>query len=299
MVHAVFHHKPDSPYDDRPDRYYHFPKIYLDRVRSTVGDRIIYYGPVGKKAGFYTGSARVAGIRADGNRPNHFYADMVDYIDFDRPVHYRTNGGYERRLVTADGGINGGHAINAVRIIDESEYAAILAAGLSEREPWPDRNDFTPEYDVDGLSESESIFEFRPVSLQITNRLFRERKFKHHVRDAYDRTCAFTGLRLLNGQGRPEVEAAHIVPVSHGGTDSVRNGIALSGTVHWMFDRGLLSLANNYKILLSRKLNHDVSNLLVPSRTAIIPDDVRFRPHPECLRWHRQKWDFEETLPIP
>ena len=121
----------------------------------------------------------------------------------------------------------------------------------------------------------------------MTKRKWRDAKFKQHVRIAYDRTCAFTGLRLINGQGRPEVEAAHIRPVEKGGNDWVRNGIALSGTVHWMFDRGLLSIEDDFTILRSRHLNHDVSHLLNHDMKANVPADSRLRPHPEYLGWHR------------
>ncbi|MGH6673150.1 MAG: HNH endonuclease [Xanthobacteraceae bacterium] len=43
-----------------------------------------------------------------------------------------------------------------------------------------------------------------------------------------------TGLQIINGGGRAEVQAAHIRPVAAGGFDSVRNGLALSGTIHWI-----------------------------------------------------------------
>ena len=101
-----------------------------------------------------------------------------------------------------------------------------------------------------------------------------------------------TGLKLINGGGRAEVNAAHIRPVENDGPDSVQNGIALSGTVHWMFDRGLLSLDDDYSILLSRKLNHDVSHLLNRDMKALVPTDKRLRPHPAFLQWHREHHDF-------
>lgn len=128
----------------------------------------------------------------------------------------------------------------------------------------------------------------RPIVEQLTNRKFRDRKFAQNIKRLYDRTCAFTGLRLINGKGRPEVEAAHIIPVEHNGSDSIRNGIALSGTVHWMFDRGLLSLTDDFSILKSRHLNHDVSNLLVADMKAKVPRNPNHRPHPESLKWHRE-----------
>ena len=48
--------------------------------------------------------------------------------------------------------------------------------------------------------------------------------------------------------GRAEVQAAHIRPVADNGPDSLRNGVALSSTFHWMFDRGLISVGDDYAV---------------------------------------------------
>ena len=55
-----------------------------------------------------------------------------------------------------------------------------------------------------------------------------------------------------NGGGRAEAQAAHIQPVAENGPDSLRNGVALSSTFHWMFDRGLISIDDDYSLLLKR-----------------------------------------------
>lgn len=296
---AVFSHKPNSPYDDVKGERYHFPKIYLSRVEQALNDFFVYYEQIsGKEGRFYTGTGLIRGIRPDEYLSDHFYADIVDYLDFDRHVPYRENGGFEAKLVRRDGTINGGTAQSAVRLIDEHEFAKIIEAGLSGEPEWPDRvdeaeqpNDIPTQpgiYDVGDYQPEIIDAPFsRPTIEQFTSRKWRDRKFKHHVRVAYDRTCAFTGLRLINGNGRPEVEAAHIRPVEHGGNDWVRNGIALSGTVHWMFDRGLLSLGDDFEILRSRKLNHDVSGLLRAEGKARVPEQENLQPHPEYLKWHR------------
>ncbi|WP_246273083.1 HNH endonuclease [Oricola thermophila] len=295
---AVFYHKPDSRYDDVQGERYHFPHIYLSRVKRVIGDWMVYYGPEqGMPGRFYTGIAKVSHVTPDPARERHYYALLENYLDFDRPVEYKEGGGFEKRLVQPDGVINNGYKVQAVRSLEESEFAAIVRAGLSEPDEWPDRYD---NMDEDGSEPySDDIFQEppqsalagepydRPILEQITRRKWRDRKFRKHVRIAYDRTCAFTGLRLINGRGRPEVEAAHIRPVEKGGNDWVRNGIALSGTVHWMFDRGLLSLADDFTILRSRQLNHDVSHLLNKDLKARVPSDPRLQPHPEYLGWHR------------
>lgn len=122
-----------------------------------------------------------------------------------------------------------------------------------------------------------------------SNRAFREGSFARQVKRAYGARCAMSGLELRNGGGRPEVEAAHIVPVEARGPDTVRNGLALSGTLHWMFDRGLLSVDGDGAILTADgSIAREVADrLLTPDRRLIPPADPLLRPHPAYLQWHR------------
>ncbi|MFN4206360.1 MAG: HNH endonuclease [Agrobacterium albertimagni] len=300
MAKAIFYHKDESGYKDVRGQLYHFPKMYLSRVQQALGDWIVYYGPLtGMTSRYYSGLARVTAIDDDQELPDHHYARLADYIDFDRPLDYRENGGFERQLVSPDGSINPGRSVQAVRVISDGEFAALVNRGLSEPDEWPQRIDQAGDshlpaapltyFEVDEPAQADYVADGyeRPILQQTINRPFRDAKFRQHIRQIYDRTCAFTGLRLINGGGRPEVEAAHIVPVERGGNDSVQNGIALSGTVHWMFDRGLLSLADDFTILQSRQLNEDISHLLVKDGKARVPTAPHLRPHPHYLGWHR------------
>ena len=45
MAKGVFTTKVLPVYDDLPEVRYHFPKAYLNQVRQTVGDWIVYYEP--------------------------------------------------------------------------------------------------------------------------------------------------------------------------------------------------------------------------------------------------------------
>jgi putative restriction endonuclease len=121
-------------------------------------------------------------------------------------------------------------------------------------------------------------------------RTVRDRIFRTRVLKAYDRRCAFTGFQFINGGGRAEVEAAHIKSVQSKGPDVVQNGLALSGTVHWMFDRGLLTVADDATILLSNHINDvdGVRKILRADGRARFPDSARDVPDPAFLRWHRE-----------
>jgi len=63
----------------------------------------------------------------------------------------------------------------------------------------------------------------------------------------------------------------------------------LSGTVHWMFDRGLVSLGDGGEILLSSKINdiEGVGKIIHADRQAHFPSQRAQRPHPRYLQWHR------------
>lgn len=146
--------------------------------------------------------------------------------------------------------------------------------------------------DPNCVREDHMRFEYeRSIVQTLVNRPFRDRAFRRAVLHAYDGRCAVTGWRLVNGGGRLETEAAHIRPVEHGGPDSVRNGLALSGTSHWMFDRGLISLSDDLVVLISRHVNDpaSVEGIINRSGKAIAPARASDRPHPQFLRWHREQ----------
>jgi putative restriction endonuclease len=85
-------------------------------------------------------------------------------------------------------------------------------------------------------------------------------------------------------------KAAHIRPVEFNSPDDVRNGIALSGTVHWMFDRGLINLSDELEVLVSRQANDasSIRALINPTGRAHLPANPQHRPHPHFLGWHRE-----------
>jgi len=57
-----------------------------------------------------------------------------------------------------------------------------------------------------------------------------------------------------------------------------------------MFDRGLLSIADDYTILVAEKqLPRDAIRLIRPDRKLIPPSRPDARPHAAQLRYHREK----------
>lgn len=296
MGFGVFIHRSDSIYDDSPSEQYQFPSQYLGRVQNSVGDWIVYYEPskvVATKG--YFAIAKVAQVIPDPKAPGMYLAliEKGSYLDFINPVPFRgVEGVIERGLLNEEGRISG-RAQAAVRPISSVDFNRILSVGLDEHEPeLPRVGD--PTTDVGGFEETGQtpfIFEQeRDRITQLSSRIVRNRLFRRLVLQAYDKRCAITGLKLINGGGRAEVDAAHIRPVEVNGPDILCNGIALSGTAHWMFDRGLIGISDELEILVSRHANDpdSIHGLINKTGRAIVPMKTSDRPHPHFLQWHRE-----------
>lgn len=291
MSFGVFVHRSDSIYDDSPADRYQFPAQYLGRVNQCVGDWIVYYEPVKAKGSRgYFAVARVQRVIPDPSQPRMYIAviEPNSYLEFVNPVPFSgQNGVTEKGLLNEQRRISG-RAQSAVRPIGISDFNHIIDQGLEDGDhllPRIDRpasmlhEDRLPYIDV----------EDRPRIGLYTTRIARDRVFRKVVLRAYGERCAITGLRLINGGGRAEAEAAHIRPVEANGPDTVNNGLALSGTAHWMFDRGLISLTDGLQIMVSRQVNDEASvrAMINSSNHAILPTRSLDRPHPHFLQWHR------------
>lgn len=102
-----------------------------------------------------------------------------------------------------------------MRPLDGADFSAIVTAGLSETLS-PDN---AIRLGLVGVEEAAQPFAFdaapgldqvRRVEAMLVNRKIRDANFRRQVCEAYDDRCAVTGLRIINGGGRSEVQAAHI-----------------------------------------------------------------------------------------
>ena len=294
MGFGVFIHRSDSIYEDTPAEQYQFPRQYLRRVEACVDDWVVYYEPR-KVAGTrgYFAVAKVQRIIPDPAATEMYLAliEPGSYLDFPNSVPFNdATGPIERGVLNEEGRISG-RAQSAVRPLSADDFKRIVELGLEESAPLLPRL-AEPSSPV-GLAEEQVPFRFDEQRERVNftvSRIMRDRVFRRIVLRAYDQRCAITGLKLINGGGRAEVAAAHIRPVEASGPDIVNNGIALSGTAHWMFDRGLISLSDDLQILVSRQVNDidSVRAFINQSGYAYLPVRNSERPHPHFLEWHRK-----------
>jgi hypothetical protein len=80
------------------------------------------------------------------------------------------------------------------------------------------------------------------------------------------------------------LEAAHIIPDEHKGTDDPRNGLVLCSNHHRAFDKGLLRISpETLEFAAEPPLDLDTVKV---SRTNL--KHLVRRPHPAALKW---RWD--------
>lgn len=295
---AVFDVRPDSSYDDSIERY-HFPEQYLPAARASVGDWVVLREPRrGGGATAYIAVARVDRIVPDLAKPRHHYAYLRDYLRFDRPVPLAFDDRYwEAPLRGLENRSLVGRTLQgrSVRSIDKLDFSAIVGAGLAVTlDPSNARRlDLEPSsLDADALALLTAPLPARRIEQILLNRKVRDAAFRQAVLAAYDDTCAVTGLKLINGGGRAEAQAAHVMPVEHGGPDIVQNGIALSATVHWLFDRHLISIGADGCLLVSHnKVPAELRRLFRPEHQPIRrPSNPNLWPHARFLDYHRERF---------
>lgn len=154
---------------------------------------------------------------------------------------------------------------------------------------------------AEAKSELEQVVESEPelnggeTEYVETRRKARDYAFTELVRDTYDNTCAICGSNRESPSGIPEVEAAHIYPKAKGGSEDIRNGIALCKLHHWAFDSGWLSFTDEYEVIVAeasdRNGYHELKQL--EGQALHLPDNEAAHPHPIFIEQHREIHDFD------
>ncbi len=171
------------------------------------------------------------------------------------------------------------YAVDSYRIHDAAkkpEVHALLSA------PW---------FYVSAWDEAEKLPAEDRIVVKDVVKKTRTRAFTRKVLLAYDNRCAVTRMKL------GLVDAAHIFPLRYkGSTNDVTNGIGLSKTLHWAFDRGLIYLDTNFLMKVNdEKVNRlgrkglkdgiEMFREMVGDENAVIhlPDDENQRPDKKMI----------------
>jgi putative restriction endonuclease len=115
--------------------------------------------------------------------------------------------------------------------------------------------------------------------------------FKNAILMAYDGKCAFSGIPI-----KDTLEAVHIVPWSKCESKyriHVGNGILLSSIHHKLFDKGMISLGENYIISVSKEL---LSQQHSSSLMSVLVSEINGKMM--CLPKNKENWPLVELIKI-
>ncbi len=141
-------------------------------------------------------------------------------------------------------------------------------------------------FEAQVLRESEAVERLAAVEQG------REARFRLTVIPAYNYTCALTGYRLVTITSGSIVDAAHIHRFADSRNNDPRNGIALCKNAHWLFDIGLWTLGDDYRVrVASTKFSESGTEALLlksfEGHKILLPSDTKLWPDPIHLVWHR------------
>lgn len=144
---------------------------------------------------------------------------------------------------------------------------------------------------IDVLNEPEA--RYKHVSTNTEEDVFvRNGLFKQLVPKIYNNQCSFTGMQLTSIYNYSFIDACHIVPFSRSHNDKINNGIALCPNLHRAFDRGLVSITNDYRILVSPHLIEDNAHPYglgqLAGKNISLPRNEIHYPEVDGLIWHRE-----------
>jgi putative restriction endonuclease len=130
------------------------------------------------------------------------------------------------------------------------------------------------------------------ISKVFTDTPKRNIAFRRAIIRLYDYTCAACRLRIITLDGETAVEAAHIFPFAKSFDGSIGNGLALCPLHHWSFDKGLFSIDDDYKMIVSANFEESGNEAFLlrslQSGEIYLPKEKPFRPSLTMIRWHRQ-----------
>ncbi len=105
--------------------------------------------------------------------------------------------------------------------------------------------------------------------------------FRQKVLDAYGHRCCVTGETSL-----VVLDAAHIQPYVNSDSNHIQNGLALRTDVHKLFDAGLLTIGDDYRVVVSARLK-STDYASYHGQEVLVPKETSHRPSKEALEVHR------------
>lgn len=116
--------------------------------------------------------------------------------------------------------------------------------------------------------------------------------FQKQIPQIYNYTCCVSGYNITTVHNISMIDACHIVPFSESYNDTITNGLALCPNIHRAFDRGLITIDENYKIVISKEFEEEqetpFSIKKLDNKRMLLPTNIIYAPKRDNLLWHNE-----------
>lgn len=123
-----------------------------------------------------------------------------------------------------------------------------------------------------------------------TKKRKRDSKFRDKILRAYGYSCAVCGFNVRLAHTLVGVEAAHIKWHQAGGPDVEENGIALCSLHHKLFDRGVFTINNDCRMIVSQDAHgtngFDEWLMRYHGNEILKPIEASYYPKDDFIYWH-------------
>ncbi len=145
---------------------------------------------------------------------------------------------------------------------------------------------------IEQLTEIEPEYEFKQgrEKERIVKTRINQSDFRQRILASYNERCCITGISITS-----LLVASHIIPWSKNEVERLnpKNGICLNNIHDKAFDKGLISISTDYRIILSetilqkkKEVNIQKYFIEYENQSIILPD--RFLPSQEFLEYHNK-----------
>lgn len=115
--------------------------------------------------------------------------------------------------------------------------------------------------------------------------------FKREIPKIYNYTCCISGMRIDAAANISMIDACHIIPFSTSHDDTITNGIALCPNLHRAFDRKLIGIDREYRVIISKAFKETDSDYMIArfdGKQILLPHEKKYWPDRYKLNQHRE-----------
>ncbi len=142
------------------------------------------------------------------------------------------------------------------------------------------------------LNDPPTIYKIRAENFDEEDVFVRGGVFKKEIPRIYNFTCCISEMRIIAGDSIQMIDACHIIPFSESHDDTICNGISLCPNLHRAFDRHLITIDENYKIIV-KTFSEDSTSYSIKQfegKEILLPKNTNYHPSKPNLAIHRERF---------